>query len=151
MKIQKKELIMAAILAALAVFFLYLAFFCPKFAFAQTVYVGKTTTTVGWDEVNNPAPVSYEITLIRDVTGERFLFRVNTRQILISPNALDASGKRLKSGVYEIRVHGLMASGAATPDCSSLDSGCAKLQNLSPGTWKVNYKPAPIGGKPTAK
>jgi hypothetical protein len=150
-KIKRQEWILAAILSALAIFFLYLAFFFPKIAFAQTVYVGKATSTIGWDEVNNPPPVSYEITLIRDVTGERFLFRSNTKQILIAPNGLDATGKRLKSGVYEIRVHGIMASGAATPDCSSLNSGCAKLQNLTPGTWKVNYKPAPTGGKPTVK
>jgi hypothetical protein len=114
-------------------------------AFAQTVYVASAPTKFAWDDPNVPAATQYEITLIRDVTKESFKFLSATPMISISSQQTDATGKKLKSGVYEVRVK-CIVSGVASADCSSLDAKCSQLKTGAAGQWKVSYKPAaPLG------
>ena len=105
------------LLALITVFILC----CP--AFGQTIYTASRTTTYAWDQpdqVENGV-MGWKIILVRNVTGEQFVFLSNVAQITIAPNALDSTAKRLKSGDYEVRVSALNVDGESG-HCSSADA-----------------------------
>jgi hypothetical protein len=120
-------------------------FLWAALALGQMIYVASAPTKFAWDDPNVPAASQYEITLIRDVTKESFKFLTTTPTISISSQQTDTSGKKLKSGVYEVRVK-CIVGGQPSVDCSSLDAKCSQLKTGTAGTWKVFYKPAaPLG------
>jgi hypothetical protein len=120
-------------------------FCCP--AFGQTIYTASRTTTYAWDQpdqVENGV-MGWKIILVRNVTGEQFVFLSNVAQITIAPNALDSTAKRLKSGDYEVRVSALNVDGESG-HCSSADLGCSRLKTGEAGAWRILYKPGvPLG------
>jgi hypothetical protein len=115
-----------------------------SFGQAFTTYVAGSPTTFAWDDPDTPKATVYRVTFIRNVTGEKFIFNSDTSQISIVSEALDAGGKKLKSGVYEVQVVCITPQGTSTP-CSSLDLGCSKVKDGTAGAWKIFYKPEAPG------
>jgi hypothetical protein len=124
------------------VFFLALTGFAWGQSF--TTYVASSPTIFAWDDPNTPKATSYQVTFIRNVTGEKFIFNSGTSQISVASEAVDAGGKKLKSGVYEVQVVCINSQGTSTA-CSSLDAKCAKLKDGTAGSWKAFYKPQAPG------
>lgn len=115
-----------------------------SFGQAFTTYVASSPTTFAWDDPNTPKATSYQITFIRNVTGEKFIFNSTTSQVSIASEAVDAGGKKLKSGVYEVQVICINSQGTSAA-CSSLDSKCSRLKDGTAGAWKAFYKPGAPG------
>ena len=100
------------------------------------VYTVNGNVTFGWDDTNSPRADSYEVCLIRDVTGEIFTYSTTNSTMAVRPP---------KSGKYEVTVRAVRGNEKSAA-CSSLDPQCAQLKDGTHGDWKAYWKPAGPGG-----
>lgn len=107
--------------------------------FLLTVYTVGQTFTVAWDDPNVPTVDNYVVTLVRQGTGEQYVYGTAQRQMTILVP---------KSGKYEVKVKAIKNTSTppASADCSSLDPNCAMLKTGIKGDWVAYKKPASAGG-----
>lgn len=108
-------------------------------AFSQVIY--NAPATVRWDASESPGVDRYMVTIIRDVTRERWNYGTDGLRLTLP---------RPKSGVYvvEVRAGRVGSDGVLrwSEPCMSLNPACAKLRDGNPGAWKVRWKvSAPLG------
>jgi len=116
-------------------------------ALGQVIYTANPNFVITWTDYWVPKSQAYEITLVREVTGERFIFNCSCEKLCIEihPRARDINGKDLKSGIYEVQVVSISQEGWRSPMFSSLGL-TARLQDSNQlGSWKVFYKPEAPG------
>ena len=101
----------------------------PIAAQGAVLYTAGASVTLAWDDDQIDIE-SYEVVLIRDVTGVQYgPYIISTKTIIIN---------RPKSGKYEVRVRGLREGQYSTWH-SSLDDQ-AMLKTGVKGKWKVFFK-----------
>ena len=107
--------------------------FCFLFFMTYTV---QGNVTFDWDDNASPPSTSFNVTFIREGTGEKVTYSTPASSITIRPP---------KSGKYEVQVTAVR-DGLESEPCSSLDSTCARLEDGTPGEWKAYWRPAGPGG-----